>query len=88
MAEGDTFVVEGGREVGGTLQPAGNKNEALPVLAATLLAPGEIRLSNVQSIRDTDTLCTILGEMGVRAGRDESADEFLATVRGEMDWRR
>ena len=62
---GDCFVVEGGSPVGGRIAPAGNKNEALPVLAASLLAPGEIQLSNVPAIRDVATLLEILGEMGV-----------------------
>jgi UDP-N-acetylglucosamine 1-carboxyvinyltransferase len=64
---GDRFVVEGRRPVGGTLVPAGNKNEALPVLAATLLAPGPCVLENVPAIRDVRTLLEILAELGVAA---------------------
>lgn len=37
---GDRFLVEGGHPLRGTITPAGNKNEALPVLAACLLARG------------------------------------------------
>ena len=65
---GDRFVVEGGRPVGGVLVPAGNKNEALPVLAATLLAPGACELENVPAIRDVATMLEILGELGVATG--------------------
>jgi UDP-N-acetylglucosamine 1-carboxyvinyltransferase len=64
---GDRFVVEGGRPVGGTLVPAGNKNEALPALAATLLAPGACTLENVPDIRDVRTMLEILVELGVDA---------------------
>lgn len=64
---GDRFVVEGGQPVGGRITPAGNKNEALPVLAATLLAPGEHQIENVPKIRDVDTLLGILADLGVRA---------------------
>jgi UDP-N-acetylglucosamine 1-carboxyvinyltransferase len=64
---GDRFVVEGGRPVGGSHVPAGNKNEALPVLAATLLAPGVCTLENVPEIRDVRTLLEILAELGVEA---------------------
>jgi UDP-N-acetylglucosamine 1-carboxyvinyltransferase len=64
---GDRFVVEGRRPVGGTLVPAGNKNEALPALAATLLAPGDCVLENVPAIRDVRTLLEILAELGVSA---------------------
>lgn len=66
----DCFVVEGGLPVSGTVTPAGNKNEALPVLAASLLAPGATRLSNVPSIRDVDTLLEILSELGVEGRRE------------------
>jgi UDP-N-acetylglucosamine 1-carboxyvinyltransferase len=64
---GDCFVVEGGRPISGTVAPAGNKNEALPVLAATLLCPGESLFSNVPCIRDVFTLLDILADLGVRA---------------------
>ncbi len=74
MAEGDTFVVEGGREVGGVLRAAGNKNEALPVLAASLLAPGSHRLTNVPAIRDVDTLLEMMADLGVQVALTEAAD--------------
>ena len=64
---GDCFVVAGGRPLGGTLVPAGNKNEALPVLAAALLAPGEHHIANLPRIRDVGTLLEILAGLGVRA---------------------
>ncbi|MBW2244962.1 MAG: UDP-N-acetylglucosamine 1-carboxyvinyltransferase [Deltaproteobacteria bacterium] len=73
---GDCFVVEGGRPVSGTLQPAGNKNEALPVLAASLLAPGTSRLSNVPDIRDVATQLRIVSEMGVVTSRDPDTGEL------------
>jgi UDP-N-acetylglucosamine 1-carboxyvinyltransferase len=62
---GDRFVVEGGRPVGGSLVPAGNKNEALPALAAALLASGPCVLENVPEIRDVRTLLEIMTELGV-----------------------
>src|SRR6266550_3866525 len=49
-----TFCVSGGRPLQGTIRPAGNKNAALPILAATLLADGPCRLDNVPRIRDVD----------------------------------
>jgi len=64
---GDRFVVEGGRPLGGSLVPAGNKNEALPALAATLLAPGACTLENVPEIRDVRTLLEILEGLGAEA---------------------
>jgi len=78
---GDCFVVEGGRPIHGSLTPAGNKNEALPVLAASLLAPGLSRITNVPEIRDVTTLLRILSEMNVGVHRDPiSGDLELDTA--------
>src|SRR2546426_4674200 len=50
-----SFSVTGGRALKGTIRPAGNKNAALPILAATLLADGPCRIDNVPHIRDVET---------------------------------
>jgi len=47
---GDRFLVEGGHPLRGTVTPAGNKNEALPVLAACLLVRGEVVVDNVPQV--------------------------------------
>jgi len=54
------FVVEGGHPVSGAIRPAGNKNEALPILAAALLTDEEVHLRNVPGIGDVNSLLTIL----------------------------
>jgi UDP-N-acetylglucosamine 1-carboxyvinyltransferase len=72
-SQGDRFVVEGGRPIEGVLEPAGNKNEALPVLAASLLAPGPLELANVPRIRDVATLAQILRELGVAVDEEPEA---------------
>jgi len=59
-----SFLVEGGRVLGGVIRPAGNKNAALPALAATLLTPEEVVLENVPRIRDVETLLEILRSLG------------------------
>jgi UDP-N-acetylglucosamine 1-carboxyvinyltransferase len=59
-----SFVVTGGRALKGAIRPAGNKNAALPILAATLLADGPCRLENVPHIRDVETLVELLGRLG------------------------
>jgi UDP-N-acetylglucosamine 1-carboxyvinyltransferase len=59
------FTVEGGHKLRGTVQPAGNKNAALPVLAAALLADGPVVLHNVPRIRDVETLLELLQTLGV-----------------------
>ena len=58
------FVVEGGRPLNGTIRPAGNKNAALPIIAATLLTEEEVILENVPFIRDARTLLELLGVLG------------------------
>ncbi|MBT8405414.1 MAG: UDP-N-acetylglucosamine 1-carboxyvinyltransferase [Gemmatimonadetes bacterium] len=54
------FVVEGGRVLSGRIRPAGNKNAALPCLAATLLTDRPVTVDNVPRIRDVLTLLDIL----------------------------
>jgi UDP-N-acetylglucosamine 1-carboxyvinyltransferase len=61
---GATFRVTGGRALKGTVRPAGNKNAALPILAATLLADGPCRIESVPRIRDVDTMLELLAHLG------------------------
>jgi UDP-N-acetylglucosamine 1-carboxyvinyltransferase len=58
------FQVQGGRPLSGTVRPAGNKNAALPILAATLLADGPVHLSNVPRIRDVESMAALLADLG------------------------
>ncbi len=59
-----SFCVTGGRALKGTIRPAGNKNAALPILAATLLANGPCRIDNVPHIRDVETMLALLEHLG------------------------
>ena len=56
----EKFVIEGGYPLSGEMTPSGNKNEALPVLAATLLTDEEVHLSNVPRIRDVEVMCEVI----------------------------
>lgn len=58
------FIVEGGHSLNGTIRPAGNKNAALPCIAATLLTEEEVILENVPEIRDVKTLLELLKMIG------------------------
>jgi UDP-N-acetylglucosamine 1-carboxyvinyltransferase len=58
------FVVTGGRPLSGRIRPAGNKNAALPILAATLLTEEEVVVDNVPDIRDVRTLLELLAVLG------------------------
>jgi UDP-N-acetylglucosamine 1-carboxyvinyltransferase len=58
------FLVRGGRPLRGTVRPAGNKNAALPILSATVLADGPMELDNIPRIRDVETMLAILADLG------------------------
>jgi UDP-N-acetylglucosamine 1-carboxyvinyltransferase len=58
------FIIRGGRPLAGTIRPAGNKNAALPVIAATLLADGPVHLHNIPRIRDVETLLELIADLG------------------------
>ena len=60
------FQVQGGRSLSGTIRPAGNKNAALPILAATLLADGPVTLTNVPRIKDVEAMAALLADLGAR----------------------
>jgi UDP-N-acetylglucosamine 1-carboxyvinyltransferase len=60
----EAFVIEGGHRLSGTLKAAGNKNGALPILAATLLTGEPVTLSNVPRIRDVQTMLDLLEDVG------------------------
>ena len=62
---GDRFVIQGGYPLGGDVIPSGNKNEALPLLAAALLASGPVVIENVPHIRDVATLIELVRALGV-----------------------
>jgi UDP-N-acetylglucosamine 1-carboxyvinyltransferase len=61
------FLVQGGRSLRGTVRPAGNKNAALPILAATILADGPVDLDNIPRIRDVETMLALLVDLGATA---------------------
>jgi UDP-N-acetylglucosamine 1-carboxyvinyltransferase len=62
-----SFVIEGGRPLNGTVRAAGNKNGALPILAACLLTDEPVQLSNVPRIRDVETMVELLADLGADA---------------------
>jgi UDP-N-acetylglucosamine 1-carboxyvinyltransferase len=65
----ETFVIEGGHPLHGRVRPTGNKNAALPILAACLLTDEPVTLTNVPSIRDVDTMLDLIEETGVEVDR-------------------
>ena len=61
------FIVEGGRRLSGTIRPSGNKNAALPIVAAALLTEHPVTLENVPRIRDIETLVDLIKTTGAQA---------------------
>ncbi len=58
------YRVRGGRPLAGSVRPAGNKNAALPAIAATLLADGPVELANMPRIRDVETMLALVADLG------------------------
>jgi UDP-N-acetylglucosamine 1-carboxyvinyltransferase len=61
----ESFVIEGGRPLRGPVRVAGNKNAALPIIAAALLTEEPVVLRNVPAIRDVETMLALVADLGV-----------------------
>jgi UDP-N-acetylglucosamine 1-carboxyvinyltransferase len=61
------YIVEGGHKLRGAIEPSGNKNAALPIIAAALLTDQPVTLENVPRIRDTETLVELIRSVGASA---------------------
>ena len=60
----DTLLIDGGRRLSGIVPISGAKNASLPILIATIVAPGEHRLANVPELVDTSSMLSLLGRIG------------------------
>jgi UDP-N-acetylglucosamine 1-carboxyvinyltransferase len=78
----EKFVIDGGAPLSGTITPAGNKNAALPILAACVLTEDEVVLHNVPQIRDVEAMLELLEGMGVRVERRD--DHTIALCAGDV----
>jgi UDP-N-acetylglucosamine 1-carboxyvinyltransferase len=74
----EQFVIQGGIPLCGTLVPSGNKNAALPILAATLLTDQPVTLHNLPNIGDVRTMMTLLEDLGATIQRH---DNHSVTIR-------
>ena len=61
-----TFIIEGGHQLKGKIQPQGAKNEALQILCAVLLTPEEVTIHNIPDIVDVNKLINLLRNLGVK----------------------
>lgn len=65
----DKLVIEGGRELNGTIRISGAKNAALPILSAVILAEGEYNISEAPELVDISTMLKLLKEFGISSER-------------------
>jgi len=72
----DKFVITGGRPLHGTMQPSGNKNAALPMMAACLLTEDPVILHNMPNIKDTQTMRQLLESLGVEIEELENTSSW------------
>jgi UDP-N-acetylglucosamine enolpyruvyl transferase len=77
---GQSFEIEGGHPISGTIRPSGNKNAALPLIAACLLTEDEVVLHNVPQIRDVAALLELLAGLGVTVSPRGASSVRLARL--------
>ena len=77
----EKFIIEGGSPLSGTVEPAGNKNAALPALAAALLTDQDVVLRNVPRIRDVQAMLELISLLGVNV---EWRDENVVALRADQ----
>lgn len=77
----ETFAIEGGRPLSGSLRIQGAKNAALPILAAALLAEGQFYIYDVPHLKDIKVMLEILGSLGAKTKyQDGCVDLDTASV--------
>jgi UDP-N-acetylglucosamine 1-carboxyvinyltransferase len=85
----EKFVIQGGVPLSGTVRPAGNKNAALPLLAAAVLTTEPVVLRNVPKISDVGTMLDLIRELGGsaewRGDNEVLVDASGVTGDGEID---
>jgi UDP-N-acetylglucosamine 1-carboxyvinyltransferase len=84
----DAFFIEGARPLNGRIRAAGNKNGALPILAACLLTDGEVLLHNVPRILDVQTMLDLLADLGVEVewlGENDLRVQAANVTKTELD---
>src|SRR4249919_3745349 len=84
----ESFVIEGGTPLSGRVTAAGNKNGALPILAACLLTSEPVVLHNVPRIRDVETMIALITQLGAEVewtGANEVRVNAAGVVSHELD---
>jgi UDP-N-acetylglucosamine 1-carboxyvinyltransferase len=84
----ESFVIEGGRPLQGRIRASGNKNGALPILAACLLTTEPVQLHNVPRIVDVETMIELLNDVGAEAdwtGPNDLQVHAAEVIKHELD---
>jgi UDP-N-acetylglucosamine 1-carboxyvinyltransferase len=84
----ESFVIEGGRPLGGRVRAAGNKNGALPIIAACLLTDEPVTLTNLPRIRDVETMIELVHGLGAEVdwvGANEARVHAAELITHEVD---
>ena len=67
----DSFIIEGGHRLTGSITPQGAKNEALEVICAAILTAEEVIIKNIPDILDVNNLIKLLCDIGVKVHKLE-----------------
>ncbi len=82
----ESFIIEGGHSLQGTIPPQGAKNEALEVICATLLSEEPVRIKNIPNILDVNNLIKLLQDIGVKITRNGKSDYTFQSNELDLDY--
>ncbi len=82
----ESFIIEGGHPLSGTITPQGAKNEALEVICAALLTSEPVRIANVPDILDVNNLISLLRDIGVKVTRNSRNDYTFVADELNLDY--
>ena len=69
----EVLIIRGGKPLNGEVRVGGAKNASLPIIAASLLAPGSSSIEDVPHLNDIDTMCGVLSSLGAKVSRSPNA---------------
>ena len=82
----ESFIIEGGHPLKGTIKPQGAKNEALQVICTTILSNDPIRIKNIPDILDVNNLIKLLQEIGVKVKENAKGDYTFQSNELNMEY--
>ena len=82
----ESFIIEGGHPLQGTITPQGAKNEALEVICTTILTDDPVRINNVPDILDVNNLIKLLKEIGVKVTKHNRHDYTFQSDELNLDY--